>query len=573
MKRLSFYLVLILIAIVPVFSQGIFEAVWDNDLDRVKKLIKENPALLHYKSNEGYSPLHSAARMGLKDIVKFFIEKETDINTANLWGTTPLHYACEWGRAEVVEILIQSGADINVKDKKGWTPLRRAVHHGNIEITELLLEKGAEFNFDEHEYNSLLHEAADSGYEKLVNMILDKKADIYSLNKRGGTLLHSAVYGGLKNLTEFLLKKDFNVEEKNDYGMTPLHIAAFRGNKNVVEFLILKGAEVNAVDFGGRTPRYYAKDQGNKEIDSLLLSKGALAKTVSFPELRGPYMGQKKPGKKAEIFAPGIVSTLDANEFSGTISPDAEEFFYTYRKPGGVNSLRHSKVENGRWIIPVSPPFAYDAFEFETNFSPDGKRIYYSSERPAPIEDQRKNVPYGWVVEKIDGKWREPEFLGPSINNELPYYITQALNGNLYFTGNRQRGVYMSIFKDGHYQTPERLPDEINHLFNPGHPFIAPDESFVIFDARDGRKNSDDTDLYMSYRKPDGSWIKAVNMGPAVNSDANEMCASISPDGKFLFFHSARFGNADIYWIDAKFIDELKTAGIPDIIFSRDEIK
>jgi len=455
--------------------------------------------------------------------------------------------------------LIQSGADINVRDKKGWTPLRRAVHHGNKEITELLLEKVVEFNFDEPEYNKLLHEAADSGYEKLVNMILDKKADIFSLNKRGGTLLHSAVYGGLKNLTEFLIKKDFNIEEKNDYGMTPLHIAAFRGNKNVVEFLILKGAVVNATDLGGRTPLYYAKEQGNKEIENLLLSKGVLAKTVVFPELNGPYMGQKKPGAKAEIFAPGIVSTINANEFSSTISPDVEEFFYTYRKPGGVNSLRHTKVENGRWIIPVAPPFSYDAFEFETNFSPDGKKIYYSSERPAPVEVQRKNFPYGWVVEKINGKWGEPEFLSLPINNELPYYITQALNGNLYFTGNRQRGIYMSFFKDGQYQTPERLPDEINYLFNPGHPFIAPDESFVIFDARDGRKKSDDTDLYISYRKSDGSWTKAVNMGPAVNSDANEMCASVSPDGKFLFFNSARCGNADIYWIDAKIIDILSS--------------
>lgn len=53
-------------------------------------------------------------------------------------------------------------------------------------------------------------------------------------------------------------------------------------------------------------------------------------------------------------------------------------------------------------------------------------------------------------------------------------------------------------------------------------------------------------------------------MGPAVNSDANEMCASVLPDGKFLFFNSARCGNADIYWIDAKIIDELKIYRTPE---------
>ena len=52
-------------------------------------------------------------------------------------------------------------------------------------------------------------------------------------------------------------------------------------------------------------------------------------------------------------------------------------------------------------------------------------------------------------------------------------------------------------------------------------------------------------------------------MGPKINSGKGERFAKLSPDGKYLFFGSYRDTTggkvgADIYWIDAKIIDELK---------------
>jgi hypothetical protein len=54
-----------------------------------------------------------------------------------------------------------------------------------------------------------------------------------------------------------------------------------------------------------------------------------------------------------------------------------------------------------------------------------------------------------------------------------------------------------------------------------------------------------------------------VNMGPKINSGKGERFARLSPDGKYLFFGSVRNMSADnrgadIYWIDAKVIDELR---------------
>ncbi|TFH39035.1 MAG: hypothetical protein E4G95_02190, partial [Bacteroidia bacterium] len=47
-----------------------------------------------------------------------------------------------------------------------------------------------------------------------------------------------------------------------------------------------------------------------------------------FPELTGPYLGQKPPGMKPEIFAPGVLST-DANEFNAAFTPSGDAVYFT----------------------------------------------------------------------------------------------------------------------------------------------------------------------------------------------------------------------------------------------------
>ncbi|MGZ8541075.1 MAG: TPR end-of-group domain-containing protein, partial [Chitinophagaceae bacterium] len=69
--------------------------------------------------------------------------------------------------------------------------------------------------------------------------------------------------------------------------------------------------------------------------------------------------------------------------------------------------------------------------------------------------------------------------------------------------------------------------------------------------------------LYISFRHEDGHWGMPVNMGPKINSGKGERFARLSPDGKYLFFGSFRNSSADnrgadIFWIDAKVIDELR---------------
>lgn len=52
--------------------------------------------------------------------------------------------------------------------------------------------------------------------------------------------------------------------------------------------------------------------------------------------------------------------------------------------------------------------------------------------------------------------------------------------------------------------------------------------------------------------------LAPVNMGENINSSYAEYIPYVSPDQKYFFFTSNKSGNREIYWVDAKFIQELK---------------
>ena len=142
---------------------------------------------------------------------------------------------------------------------------------------------------------------------------------------------------------------------------------------------------------------------------------------------------------------------------------------------------------------------------------------------------------------------------------------TAALNGNLYFTSReagqkmQDEGIYRAINRAGKFDSVEKLGDEINGIGKwTAHPYIAPDESFLIFDT-ETQLGFEDCDLYVSFNK-DGNWSRAQNLGPEINTELCEGGATVSPDGKYLFF--SRFdvnsGLSDFYWVSTSVIEKLR---------------
>jgi hypothetical protein len=273
-------------------------------------------------------------------------------------------------------------------------------------------------------------------------------------------------------------------------------------------------------------------------------------KQSDFSVLRGPYLGQTPPGAIPEVFAPGVISTEKGWEAALSFSPDQSELFFSHRSDiqGNENRIMHMKKIKNIWTEPALPSFALDLIEYEAFITPDSQKVIFKSQRPKPNGGAREGGI--WYAQKEKEAWSDAQYLPGAINKEWIMSVTSTLDGTLYFTG--RYGIAKSRFVNGEYVKPEILPKEINKnkYFGASHPYIAPDESYLIFDA-EGMTNSD---LFISFRKKDGSWTDAIKLDQRINTKGYEGIATVSPDGKYLFFNR----DNDIYWVSAKFIEELR---------------
>jgi cytohesin len=160
-------------------------------------------------------------------------------------GWTPLHSAAFSGRKEIAELLIAKGANVNAKAKGGDTPLDAA----DRETAALLRKHGGK--------HGTIHGAAGGGDIEAVKEFLAAGTDVNATNEWGVTPLHSVA---TKEIAELLIAKGAEVNAKNNDGYTPLHWAASGGHKEIAELLIANGADVNAKDDDGETPLDFAEE-------------------------------------------------------------------------------------------------------------------------------------------------------------------------------------------------------------------------------------------------------------------------------------------------------------------------
>jgi hypothetical protein len=83
--------------------------------------------------------------------------------------------------------------------------------------------------------------------------------------------------------------------------------------------------------------------------------------------------------------------------------------------------------------------------------------------------------------------------------------------------------------------------------------FVDPNEQYLIFcSTKAGGYGRGD--LYVSFKKEDGTWSKSVNMGEEINTKHHELCPFVTMDEKYLFYTS----DQDIYWVSTKIIDKIR---------------
>ena len=246
---------------------------------------------------------------------------------------------------------------------------------------------------------------------------------------------------------------------------------------------------------------------------------------------------------------------------------------FTFSEPTPVQNVSTSEAETG------------------SSISTDGLELYFYSERPggyggSDLYVAKRQTTYD--------DWNLPVNLGPTVNSPhgeydpiisgdgLTLYFSDGLwdvqrprpggfgGGDIWIT--RRETIYDP------WGVPENLGEGINTTFTESGPYIAPDESYIIFN----RYRSPTGDgLHISFKKKDGTWSQAIGMGSIINPEYNGFHGHISPNSKYLFFTSKQSpyfphpdhnltydeiveifnsplnGSYNIYWVDAKIIEQL----------------
>ena len=127
------------------------------------------------RDGDGRTLLHYAAREGHLEVVKYLINKGSNINEKdNYGGRIPLHYAAMNEHLEVVKYLINKGANIDEKDNRGVTALHQAIYWGRLNVVKFLVRNGANIHERNNEGKSPLEETAYAGDTEGVRNYLSR---------------------------------------------------------------------------------------------------------------------------------------------------------------------------------------------------------------------------------------------------------------------------------------------------------------------------------------------------------------------------------------------------------------
>tara|TARA_R100001369_G_C3311949_1_gene167473 strand:+ start:242 stop:1162 length:921 start_codon:yes stop_codon:yes gene_type:complete len=282
-------------------------------------------------------------------------------------------------------------------------------------------------------------------------------------------------------------------------------------------------------------------------------TKNQRSKDSDSPTIENPYFGQKTPGLTAEIFAAGLVSINGRYDYGISFSPDLDEMYFSANKKGKTADIYFSKIEDKKWKTIQKANFTQgqkDA-EMEPFFKADGKRIYFTGYSSGYKDEEI------WYVDRLGNGWSNAIKLDSPINDDNVMYLTQAKNGDVFYDNISKRKMYSSSSKNDGFPEVQEVKVEIG-----SHAFISSSQDYLLVQAQNKKDKKRGSDIYVYFKKKDGTWSKPINLGNTVNSNFGEAVPSVTPDGKYLFFsrYNEEGGISNLYWVSTKIISKLKMA-------------
>src|SRR5690554_5146837 len=240
------------------------------------------------------------------------------------------------------------------------------------------------------------------------------------------------------------------------------------------------------------------------------------------------------------------ISPLLTAEFISTAS---------YKEVKGMLDFVAGHLDNPKDISKERLPYPLNQFKLQyfPVLTADSRKILFTK-RDGLNSYEHEDI---FVAFEDKGEWSTPVPIDPAINTRYNEgTCTISADGNiLIFTSCDAPDsfgscdLYSSYKIDGKWQRPSNMGNMINSRSWDSQPSLSADGSMLFF-ASNRRGGFGGNDIWFSYRKDDGSWAEASNLGEAVNTDRDEVSPFIYFNNELLFFASdghMGFGGKDLF--------------------------
>lgn len=268
---------------------SIYAAVERNELDRVRQMLTQNPALVNTPSPQQGAPPLVYARS--PQMARLLLDAGADMYTPVAYrNKSPMELIDEirpWQMSEalrdhdVFRLIEQSRIERAlellethkflpraVHPRSKATPLHAAAEGGHASLYTRLLELGADANAVDSSGVTAVTIAARRFDRPLYELLRGK-------HKASQTLLGAIVFGSASEVRDLLRSDPAAVHRADRFILGPLHYAVRSGRRDAVQLLINAGAEVDVPTKDDWTALHMAARRGDAEIVGLLLKAGA----------------------------------------------------------------------------------------------------------------------------------------------------------------------------------------------------------------------------------------------------------------------------------------------------------
>ncbi|MFW6369898.1 MAG: OmpA family protein [Bacteroidota bacterium] len=202
--------------------------------------------------------------------------------------------------------------------------------------------------------------------------------------------------------------------------------------------------------------------------------------------------------------------------------------------------------------VNVGRPVNNASSNFRPAISGDGQSMVYMNSLPF------YDALYYTTYDAEDEEWNTPTNITPQVQSDGDQYAT-ALNydGTVLFLSRDDdfnSDILVSELEDGTWTRSRPLNREINTKFWESHASVSKDGKSLYF-ASNRNGTLGEMDIFMSMKNEDGEWGPPENLGDSVNTHLNEDTPFITPDGKRLYFSSQghfNIGGYDIFFSEKK---------------------